>query len=70
MDIYYVEITEDIENTIGIKRVFVYYMDSKKAQNKFIKDMKEDLKNTCLKRITKKGVANFNSEGLLCPISW
>ena len=70
MDIYYVEITEDIANTLGERRHFVYYFDSKDAQKKFINETKEELKDTCLKRITKKGVATFNSNGLLCPISW
>lgn len=70
MDIYYVEVTEDIENTLGVQRKFVYYMDSKNAQKAFINEMKKELENTCLKRITKKGVATFNSNGLLCPISW
>ena len=45
-------------------------MDSKNAQKAFINEMKKELENTCLKRITKKGVATFNSNGLLCPISW
>ena len=70
MDIYYVEITEDIENTIGVRRTFVYYFNSKEAQKQFVEDMKKELENTCLRRITRKGVANFNSQGLLCPISW
>ena len=70
MNLYFVEITENIQNTLGECRRFVYYMDSKKAQKQFIEEMKEDLKDTCLKRITKKGVATFNSNGLLCPISW
>lgn len=68
--LYFVEVTEDIENTLGVQRTFVYYMNSKNAQKTFINEMNEELKDTCLKCITKKGVATFNSNGLLCPISW
>ena len=70
MGMYFVEVTEDIENTLGERRVFVYYMNSEEAQKQFIKNKKEEFENTCLKRITKKGIAAFNSKGLLCPISW
>ena len=70
MPIYYVEITELIENSFGEKRIYVYYMNSEAAQKQFIKENKKDLQSTCLKRITKKGIATFNINGLLCPISW
>ena len=70
MSIYFVEVTEDIAYMISTKRTFVYYFNSKEAQKQFVDSMKEELEHTCLKKITKKGVAHFNSNGLLCPISW
>lgn len=64
--LYFAELQEYIEGTWSVKRWYTYYARSEKELNDFL----DKLEMNSLRKITRKGTAYFNPDGILVPQSW